>query len=219
MPPHRPSRRCATAPSGLLRSLVLLAALLSRPLAAQRWSVRTDDGSPASTVRVVAAGATTQIITGPAAVLADTTQRGTGNWRLEATLTLFEPGGRAEGFGVIFGGTGLLSPAQRYGYALVRRDGRAMLKVRNGGTTQTVRDWTVHAGVPVWRGGVPGQGLRYPLVVEANGPRVTVMVGGTVVLDAARSELPTDGVVGLRVNHALHIAVERFTLTPLPSTR
>ena len=38
---------------------------------------------------------------------------------------------------------------------------------------------------------------------------------GLQVLDAARSELPTDGIVGLRVNHALNVHVEKVSVTPL----
>ena len=45
-------------------------------------------------------------------------------------------------------------------------------------------------------------GDRYDLVVEATADRVDMWVGGTRVLHAGRDELPTDGTVGLRVNHA-----------------
>lgn len=55
-------------------------------------------------------------------------------------------------------------------------------------------------------------GDRYDLVVEATADRVDMWVGGTRVLHAGRDELPTDGTVGLRVNHGLnlHIASSPF---------
>jgi hypothetical protein len=189
------------------------------PAAPPGWTILTDagghdhgDGAKVSFVRMAPGY---HVTTGPAAILYDGAVRASGDWRLEATLHLFDPGGRAEGFGVFFGGQGLGSASQKYGYALVRRDGKAMLKVRDGATTRTVRDWTANAAVPVWRGTGARSSVRYPLVVEARGDRVTLSVAGTVVLDAKRSELPTDGIVGLRVNHALDLHVENIKVTPI----
>ncbi len=155
------------------------------------------------------------VTTGPAAILFDSTMKATGDWRLEATLDLFDPGARAEGFGVFFGGRDLNSAAPHYSYALLRRDGKAMLKVRDGATTRTVRDWAANGAIPMWKGGSAGTSVKYPLVVEAKGARVTMWIGATQVLNAPRSELPTDGVVGLRINHALSLHVESVKVTPL----
>lgn len=51
-------------------------------------------------------------------------------------------------------------------------------------------------------------GVRNDLVVEATADRVDMWVGGTRVLHAGRDELPTDGTVGLRVNHGLNLHIE-----------
>jgi hypothetical protein len=184
------------------------------------WTVRTDPGGmdhgDGAQVRVEVMKPGWHVTTGPAAIVFDSTMRGAGNWRLEATLHLFDPGARAEGFGVFFGGRDLNGSAPRYSYALVRRDGRALLKVREGATTRTVREWATHRSIPVWRGGPAGTSLAYPLVIEATTDRVVMSIGGTQVLDAPRSELPSDGVVGLRINHALNVHVEKLVVTPLP---
>jgi hypothetical protein len=45
---------------------------------------------------------------------------------------------------------------------------------------------------------------------------VALWVGGTKVLDAPRSEMPTDGMVGLRINHALDLHIERVAVAPAP---
>ncbi len=213
-----------------LRSLraaaVALGVVVAAPVAAQApagWTIRTDGaagaghahGADAAKVSFVVMKPGWHVTTGPAAILFDSTMRARGDWRLEAELHLFDPGTRAEGFGVFFGGTGLTGPSQRYAYALVRRDGRAMLKVREGTATRTVRDWTANTVIPTWKGGPAGTSVRYPLVVEAKGDRVALWVGGTQVLDAPRAELPTDGVVGLRVNHALNLHVEKLTVSPI----
>ena len=183
------------------------------------WVVKADGGGmnmgDGEKVIMVAMKPGFHVTTGPAAILFDSTMKATGDWRLEATLDLFDPGARAEGFGVFFGGRDLNSATPHYSYALLRRDGKAMLKVRDGATTRTVRDWAANGGIPTWKGGPAGTSVKYSLVVEAQGTRVTMWLGATQVLDAPRSELPTDGVVGLRINHALNLHVESVRVTPL----
>lgn len=179
------------------------------------WTIRPDAGGDRALVRAAEMKPGFHVTTGPAAILYDSAMRARGDWRLEATIHLFDPGARAEGFGVFFGGTGLNGATPQYAYALVRRDGKAMLKVREGAATRTVRDWTPSGGVPQWKAGVPGASVRYPIVVEARGARVGMWVGGTQVLDAPRSDLPTDGIVGLRVNHSLNLHIEKVAVAPL----
>lgn len=182
------------------------------------WVVRTDVGGMAmghgDKVVMASMKPGFHVTTGPAAILFDGTMKASGDWRLEATLDLFDPGARAEGFGLFFGGRDLDSPTPHYSYALLRRDGKAMLKVRDGATTRTVRDWAANGAIPLWKGGPAGTSVKYVLSVEATGARVSLWVGATQVLDAPRSELPTDGVVGLRINHALNLHVESVKLTP-----
>ncbi|MDZ7630123.1 MAG: hypothetical protein U5K74_01890 [Gemmatimonadaceae bacterium] len=180
------------------------------------WSVVADAGGDRTKVIAEEMKPGFHVTTGPAAILFDSAMRATGDWRLEATIHLFDPGARAEGFGVIFGGANLQTPAARYGYALLRRDGKAMLKARDGATTRTVRDWTANAAIPVYKAGPPGTSVRYQLVVEAKGDRVGLWVGPTQVIDAPRGELPTDGIVGIRINHALNVHVERVAVSTIP---
>lgn len=215
--------RAASAP--LRRSTLLLATTLTMvamPMHAQspaRWIARPDGGGDARQVTLTTMPPGFHVTTGPATILIDTTMRARGDWRLEATIHLFDPGARAEGFGVFFGGRDLGGTSPTYAYALVRRDGRALLKVREGATTRTVRDWTANGAIPTWRAGPAGSSVKYPLVVEARGNRVTLWVGATQVLDAARTELPTDGAVGLRINHALNLHIESITVKPLSTSR
>ncbi len=179
------------------------------------WVFRVDGGGDRSEVKLEDMKPGFHVTTGPAAILFDSTMRGTGDWRLDATIHLFDPGARAEGFGVFFGGRDLNSATPTYGYALLRRDGKAIMKARNGAAVRTVRDWTANAAIPVFKAGPPGTSVKYQLVVEAKGDRVALWVGPTQVLDAPRSELPADGVVGLRINHALNVHVERIAVSPI----
>ena len=212
---HRAVRRVCAAAVATCALSVAAAAQTTTSLAG--WSIRPDAGGNRAEVKAADMKPGFHVTTGPAAILFDSTMRARGNWRLEATLHLFDPGARAEGFGVFFGGQGLSGATPQYAYALVRRDGKALLKVRDGATTQTVRDWATNAAIPIWKPGVPGASVKYLLVVEAIGNRVALWVGGTKVLDAARSEMPTDGVVGLRINHGLDVHVERVSVAIISS--
>ncbi len=210
-------------PDRVLRAVCVSGAMLiaaaqtmaQSPAPPAGWTTRVDGGGSASEVKTEAMKPGFHVTTGPAAILFDSTMRGTGDWRLEATIHLFDPGARAEGFGVFFGGRDLNSAAPTYGYALLRRDGKAILKARNGAAARTVRDWTANAAIPVFKAGPAGTSVKYQLVVEAKGDRVSLWVGPTQVLDAPRSEMPADGIVGLRINHALNVHVERLTVSPL----
>ena len=183
------------------------------------WVARADDGvmdhGDGGSVKMAMMSRGFHVVTGPAAILFDSTKKASGDWRLEVTIHLFEPGARAEGFGVFFGGRDLNSATPHYGYALLRRDGKAMIKVRDGAATRTVRDWSANGAIPLWKPGPPGSSVAYPLVVEARADRVTMWIGATQVLDAPRSELPTDGVDGLRINHALNVHIENFKVAAL----
>lgn len=217
---HPTFRRTAALGACLLGALAGLPAHIAAQAAPAKappgWVARPDAGGDRAAVQVVEMKPGFHVTTGPATIIFDSTMRASGNWRLEATLHLFNPGARAEGFGVIFGGRGLNSNAPTYSYALVRRDGKALLKVREGAATRTVRDWTASAAIPQWTS-TAGASVKYQLVIEARADRVAMWVGGTQVLDAARTELPTDGQVGLRVNHALNLHVESLSVAPLTS--
>ena len=216
LPTMRRSVACACA-AGLTLLVHSTAGAQATAAPPAGWSIRPDAGGDHGAVKAAEMKPGFHVTTGPAAILFDSTMSATGDWRLEATLHLFDPGARAEGFGVFFGGRDLTGTAPSYAYALVRRDGKALLKVREGATTRTVRDWTAHSAIPIWTPGVPGGSIRYPLVVEAKGDRVALWVGRTQVLDAPRSDLPTGGMVGLRVNHSLNLHVEKVSVSPLTS--
>jgi hypothetical protein len=210
------SRRVLHALSASAAILICTTPIMAQaPATPAGWVIRVDGGGSASEVKAEDMKPGFHVTTGPAAILFDSTMRGTGDWRLEATIHLFDPGARAEGFGVFFGGRDLNSAAPTYGYALLRRDGKAILKARTGADVRTVRDWTANAAIPVFKAGPPGTSVKYQLVVEAKGDRVALWVGPTMVLDAARSELPADGIIGLRINHALNVHVERVSVARL----
>jgi hypothetical protein len=128
---------------------------------------------------------------------------------------LFDPGGRREAFGLFFGGTDLEGPEQSYGYFLVRDGGEYILKERAGGEAPTIRGWTAHDAVRSFRDRKSGEvSVLNELAVEAGPEMVRFFVNGEEVDAVPRERLPVDGVVGVRVNHALDLHVARLEVVP-----
>lgn len=154
------------------------------------------------------------VTSGPASILYDPATTARGDYRVESKIFLFDPGERREGFGIFIGGQNLDSDSQRYTYFLLRRDGRFMIKQRDGADTRVVQDWTESAAVRSWEN--RGEGAvtaENDLAVEVLGDEVVFSVNGQELARLPRSGLDTEGVVGLRVNHGLNLHVGSLEVT------
>ncbi|HKP75009.1 MAG TPA: hypothetical protein VJT67_05665, partial [Longimicrobiaceae bacterium] len=118
-----------------------------------------------------------------------------------------------EGYGLIFGGTGLdqAEAGQAYGYFLVRGDGSFLVKRRQGAETPVVQDWTGHAGIhrDLGEAGQPNE-----LEVRVTGRDVVFLVNGTEVSRVPAADLPTRGVAGVRIPHEVAVVVRGFRAEP-----
>jgi hypothetical protein len=116
-----------------------------------------------------------------------------------------------EGYGLIFGGTGLEGPEaeQRYSYFLVRGDGSYLIKRRDGAQLPVVRDWTRHPDVARDAG---GQGRPNDLEVRVGADSVTFLVNGGTVATVPAAELSTRGRAGLRVSHDVQLEAQGFAV-------
>ncbi|UCF40064.1 MAG: hypothetical protein JSW43_10010 [Gemmatimonadota bacterium] len=197
----------------LFCSLVTL--LLLAPAAAAQeferpadWKVRLDRAD-ASDLYFVAMPPGWHITTGPAGIFYDPARTATGAYRLRAEVHLF-PGERREGVGVFFGGRQLEGADQAYAYFLIRKDGRFLVKTRRGSETEVVVPWTEHTAILPHDGGEDP--VKNVLAVEVGSEEVQFYVNGERVTSVPRSELDCDGVVGLRVNHALNVHVSTLVV-------
>lgn len=134
----------------------------------------------------------------------------TGPFRVASTIHLMKPAQHAEAFGIFVGGQDLDAATQRYVYFLVRQNGQYLIKRRNGDATENVVGWTAHDAVPT---ASADASTRYDLAVDVGAETVRFLVNGTTVHTIPASELATDGVVGLRINHMLDTHVETLDLT------
>jgi hypothetical protein len=195
----------------------LAASLMAAPVAGQEyerpanWKVRFDRPAPDSALYFVSMEPGWHITTGPAGILYDPERKAAGNYLLRSEIHLF-PGERREGFGVFVGGNNLDSQDQSYTYFLIRKDGRFLVKRRNGAETQILTPWTEHAAIVKHDG---GEGTaKNTLGVECDVEMVHFLVNDEKVASLPRADVEVDGVVGLRVNHGLNVHVTELTIEP-----
>lgn len=156
------------------------------------------------------------ITTGPAAIFYDPENTASGTFRVEAEIFLFDPGQRNEGFGIFIGGRDLQGEDQAYTYFLIRRDGSVLVKRRDGPGTSVLHGWTEEPAVVTWeeRGGEDAQ-AKNVLALEARANVLVFFVNGEEVHRMPTEGQHVDGVVGLRVNHALNLHVTRLDVEPI----
>jgi hypothetical protein len=182
------------------------------------WRIRPDrpDRGSADDVLFTEMAPGWHVTTGPAVILYHPDSTASGTYRLESGMFLFDPGERREGYGIFFGGHDLEGDAQQYVYFLLRRDGRFLVKTRDGAETAVVRDWTAHPSIVGWENRPADSGTAHnTLAVEVGAGDVVFLVNDAEVARVPRAELPaTDGVFGLRVNHSVNLHVTSVSATP-----
>lgn len=135
----------------------------------------------------------------------------TGEYEARTTIHLFSPASHAESFGLFVGGERLGESDQDYLYFLVRQTGEYLIKRRTGSETTNVVGWTRHDAIPVAPAGEQGP-TQYDLAVDVNAETVDFKVNGATVHSMPASQLDTEGVVGLRINHMLNVHVQELAV-------
>jgi hypothetical protein len=202
--------------------VLLLFAVLAAPLAGQDferpadWKVRFDRSgqTEADLESFVEMPPGWHITTGPSGIFWDPGLTASGNFRIEMEVFLFDPGQRREAFGMFFGGSDLEGANQAYTYFLIRNGGESIIKERAGAETPTVQPWTPGEGILSYADRGDDASVKNVLAVECGSETVRFFVNGDEVGSVARSEIPTDGIVGVRVNHALNLHISRLEVTP-----
>lgn len=154
------------------------------------------------------------VTTGPAAILYHPALTATGPYRAKAEFHLFPPGERNEAFGIFVGGKNLDAQDQSYLYFLIRKTGEFLIKRRDGDSTSLVQDWTAHSALVPHTDETTGS-VANVLAIKRQSDRLTFYVNGEEVASTSPGDLPVDGVVGLRINHALNVHVSDLRAEPL----
>ena len=134
-------------------------------------------------------------------------QKASGTYETHATFTQLEPAAHPEAYGLIIGGSDLQSESQKYTYFLIRQDGKFLIKKRDGASTPNVTTWTENAAIK--KADSSGK-MTNALSVEVGADKVRFLVNGTEVAAQPRTQIDTNGVAGLRINHNLNVHVEGF---------
>ncbi len=187
------------------------------------WSVRLDQADDAVTVGstedadifFVSMTPGWHVTTGPRAIFYHPASTATGTYRARAGVYLFPPGERNEAFGLFVGGRNLDAPGQEYLYFLIRRSGEFLIKRRAGQETEVIHPWTPSEAIVPYESATEGT-VHNVLEVVATADVLTFHVNEEQVAEVPRAALPADGIVGLRVNHALNLHVDDLTVETIP---
>ena len=181
------------------------------------WKMRVDR-SPEATdpdapgdIKFVTMGNGFHATNPAAAVYWNPDNSATGVYTLRGTFTLMKPSSHPNYYGLVFAGSGLEGPDQKYLYFVVAQNGTWLIKRREGSSTTMVSSKT------------PNDAVRKPddsgksvnaLEVRVGAEKVDFVVNGTVVHTEPKNALvKTDGIYGIRVNHILEVHIDDFAIS------
>ena len=187
------------------------------------WMYRLD--KPNDAVKLVSEGDSTHaniffvnmtpgwhVTTGPAAILYHPALKAEGNYKVRATIHLFPTGKRNEAYGIFVGGNSLDADDQSYLYFVLRNSGEYLIKRRDGTSTSNVTEWT--ASPAVVRNTAEEGSVKNVLALDVRDDTIDYFLNGEKVASTPREGLPTEGVVGLRINHHLNVHVSELKVAP-----
>lgn len=182
----------------------------------QGWRVLTDQvEADTSEIDFATMEPGFHVTTGPAAIFYHPDSTASAPFRAQVETHLFDPGDRNEAFGIFFGGSDLDGSYQAYTYFLVRKSGEYLVKRRMGESTETIEGWTAHPAVVGWDERDPdAESVRNVLAVDATADELIFSVNDEEVTRVPRSsQLAVDGIVGVRINHALDVHLGGLRIT------
>lgn len=180
------------------------------------WMVRTDRDAATDNLNFRMEGSAYRVTVGPAVVLYREGDRASGQYEVSGTFTQMSSLGHAHSYGLIIGGSDLQGAGQAYTYFVVRGDGVYLLKKRDGEELTVLTQGGDRSGY-VANDAIHsenGDGVATnELTVRVRASDVQFLVNGAVVITTPKSQVHTDGLVGMRINHNLDIRIESFELS------
>ncbi len=179
------------------------------------WHVRLDRPNPdaiiganadSSDIYFVSMIPGWHITTGPAGIFYHPHSTAEGNYEASVAVHLSNPGERMEAFGMIIGGKDLDGEAQTYDYFLIRNSGEFLIKRRTGEETSLIQDWTASDAIVRYTDPKASAVLNN-FAVKVGADNVAFVINDVEVASHPRADIQTDGLVGIRVNHALNLHI------------
>jgi len=182
------------------------------------WKVRVDRSASASdpdgagSISFVTSGSGFHATNPQAAIYWNPANTATGAYTLKGTFTLMKPSGHPNYYGLVFGGSDLEGPQQKYLYFLVAQNGTWLIKRRDGDATENVVPRTPSDAVK--KPDASGQSTN-ALEVRVGADKIDYVINGQVVHTTPKSgqTANTNGIYGIRINHLLEVQVDGFGVT------
>ena len=185
---------------------VMAAVTLGAQTAPAGWKQRIDastdasDPDPAGEVKFTSQDGGFHTVNPKAAIFWNPANTATGTYTLKATFAQNARSSHPNYIGLIFGGKDLAGAAQSYTYFLVApQGGTFLIKQRVGDQTKDIQVRTPHTKIVQLTDGKAANTLE----VRVGATTIEYVVNGAVVHSTPKAGIVTDGIYGMRVNHAL----------------
>lgn len=153
------------------------------------------------------------IKTGPRAIFWHPELKADSDYTIQVEFNLFDTEGRdREGYGIFFGGDHLKGKEQEYLYFLIRNTGDFLIKSRKGSETKEIKGWTQSDAIVRYTDEAVASVLNR-LSVSVEGSKASFFINGTEVISMNKDQMHTDGLFGLRVNHAVNLHISDLSLS------
>jgi len=174
------------------------------------WKQRVDasteasDPDPAGDVKFTAIAGGFKTANPKAAVFYHPSNTATGTYTVKGTFTQNARSSHVNYIGFVFGGKDLGGAMESYTYFLVApQNGTYLVKQRTGAGNNDTKDVVARAQSPaIVQLDASGKAAN-TLEVRVLADKIDYVVNGTVVASTPKAGINTDGIWGMRVNHAL----------------
>jgi hypothetical protein len=167
-------------------------------------STEASDPDPAGDVKFEAIPGGFHTANPKAAVFYNPSNTATGSYTLKGTFSQNQRSSHINYIGFVFGGKDLAGPTESYTYFLIApQNGTFLVKQRTGAGGQDTKD--VVAKTPsdaIVKLDASGKATN-TIEVRVEPTKIDYVVNGKVVTSTPKTGINTDGVWGMRVNHAL----------------
>jgi hypothetical protein len=176
---------------------------------ASGWKERVDasteasDPDPAGDVKFTAIPGGFHTANPKAAVFYHPANTASGTYTLKGTFSQNARSSHTNYIGFVFGGKDLSGPTESYTYFLVApQGGTYLVKQRTGAGNNDTKDVTRGQNPAIVQLDASGKATN-TLEVRVGADKIDYVVNGTVVASTPKAGINTDGIWGMRVNHAL----------------
>jgi hypothetical protein len=172
----------------------------------QRIDASTDasDPDPAGEVKFTAIPGGFQTSNPKAAVFYNPANTISGTYTLKGTFSQNARSSHPNFIGLVFGGKDLSGPMESYTYFLIApQNGMYLVKQRTGAGNNDTKDLVPRMRHDAIKQLDASGKATNSLEVRVGADKIDYVVNGTVVTSTPKAGVSTDGIWGMRVNHAL----------------